>query len=273
VICQQITDGRGEMQVLTFDSGVEQTISSAIRTIEEKSALVLDPRVAENVLRKLSEEVDRMARTNVRPVLLCDDVLGELDPARRQGLEAWLHSLGGVDLVRWATRLDPEYRGGGRQRAARAVEVALLSGRPLSWWQLEARGDALIEPWYIVLTAPRPVLHQRIRIRADEMLKRGVLEEVAAAMADGAPPDGPGLDGVGLKEPVEYLQGKRSRESVVEAITIATRQYAKRQETWFRHQLHGQVMLLDSVRPPEVLAAEISARWAGVESKEFGVRS
>ena len=71
VICQQITDGRGELQVLTFDSGVEQTISGAIRTIDEKAALVLDPRVAEQVLRKLSEETDRMARTNVRPVLIC----------------------------------------------------------------------------------------------------------------------------------------------------------------------------------------------------------
>ena len=75
VICQQITDGRGEMQVLTLDTGVEQTISGAIRTIEEKSALVLDPRVAEQVLRKLSEETDRMARTNVRPVLLCPPTL------------------------------------------------------------------------------------------------------------------------------------------------------------------------------------------------------
>ena len=75
MICQQITDGRGEMQVLTFDTGVEQTISSAIRTIEEKAALVLDPRVAEQVLRKLSEEADRMARTNVRPVLLCPPTL------------------------------------------------------------------------------------------------------------------------------------------------------------------------------------------------------
>jgi flagellar biosynthesis protein FlhA len=75
VICQQITDGRGEMQVLTLDTGVEQTISGAIRTIEEKSALVLDPRIAEQVLRKLSEETDRMARTNVRPVLLCPPTL------------------------------------------------------------------------------------------------------------------------------------------------------------------------------------------------------
>jgi flagellar biosynthesis protein FlhA len=75
VICQQITDGRGEMQVLTLDTSVEQTISGAIRTIEEKSALVLDPRIAEQVLRKLSEETDRMARTNVRPVLLCPPTL------------------------------------------------------------------------------------------------------------------------------------------------------------------------------------------------------
>lgn len=187
-----------------------------------------------------------------------------LDTGRRQVLEQWLGGLGGVDLVRWATRLDPGYKGGGRQRAARAVEVALLSGKPLSWWQHSARGEALIEPWYVVLTAPRPVLHQRIRIRAEEMLKRGVLEEVAAVLADGAPADGPGLDGVGLKEPVEYLEGKRTRESVAEAVALATRQYAKRQETWFRHQLHGQVMLLDSVRPPEVLAAEIAARWAEV---------
>ena len=184
-----------------------------------------------------------------------------LEPARRQALEGWLGALGGVDLVRWAARLDPGYRGGGRQRATRAVEVALLSGKPLSWWQHSARGEASITPWYVVLTAPRPVLHQRIRIRAEEMLKRGVIEEVAAVLAEGAAPDGPGLDGVGLKEPVEYLQGKRTRESVADAVAVATRQYAKRQETWFRHQLHGEVILLDSVRPPEVLAAEIAERW------------
>jgi flagellar biosynthesis protein FlhA len=75
VICQQITDGRAEMQVLTFDASMEQAISGAIRTVEDKSALVLDPRVAEQMLRKLAEETDRMARTNVRPVLLCAPTL------------------------------------------------------------------------------------------------------------------------------------------------------------------------------------------------------
>ncbi len=71
VICQQITEGRGEMQVLTFDSTVEQTITGAIRTIDDKSALVLEPRLAEQMLRRLSEETEKMARASVRPVLLC----------------------------------------------------------------------------------------------------------------------------------------------------------------------------------------------------------
>jgi len=75
LICQQIIDSKSELQVLTFDSSVEQTISSAIRTVEEKSALVLDPRIAEQVLRRLSEEADKMARANVRPVLLCPPTL------------------------------------------------------------------------------------------------------------------------------------------------------------------------------------------------------
>ena len=88
-----------------------------------------------------------------------------------------------------------------------------------------------------MLTVPRPVLHQRIARRAEEMVQRGLIEEVAVVLADGHPPAAPGLDGIGLREAVEYLHGARPRESVAEAITISTRQYAKRQETWFRHQL------------------------------------
>jgi len=71
VICQQLTDGRGQMQVLTFDSGVEQSFASSIRAVDEKQTLVLEPRFAEALLRKLSEEVERMTRDNLRPVLLC----------------------------------------------------------------------------------------------------------------------------------------------------------------------------------------------------------
>jgi flagellar biosynthesis protein FlhA len=71
VICQQLTDARGQMQVLTFDASVEQSFASSIRPIEDKPTLVLEPRLAEQLIRKLSEEVERMARVNLRPVLLC----------------------------------------------------------------------------------------------------------------------------------------------------------------------------------------------------------
>jgi tRNA dimethylallyltransferase len=107
------------------------------------------------------------------------------------------------------------------------------------------------------------VLHQRIARRAEEMVRRGVIEEVAAVLAEGHAPGAPGLDGIGIREAVEYLHGRRPRESVAEAIALSTRQYAKRQETWFRHQLSGSVVTLDATRPPEKLAGEIARLWEG----------
>jgi tRNA A37 N6-isopentenylltransferase MiaA len=57
------------------------------------------------------------------------------------------------------------------------------------------------------------------------------------------------------------LQGRLEREALVETIAQSTRQYAKRQETWFRNQLRGDVLALDATRTPEQLAAEIVAAW------------
>jgi tRNA dimethylallyltransferase len=184
-----------------------------------------------------------------------------LDADRRRRIDAWLARLEPLDLVRWAARLDPGFRGGGRQRAARAIEIALLTGRPLTHWQAAARAGRAIDPWYVVFTAPRPVLHRRIEARARDMVQRGLLGEVAAVLADGAQPGMPGLDGVGVREAVEVLTGLRDSGTLAEAITISTRQYAKRQETWFRHQLGPERVTLDATRGPEVLAAEIAARW------------
>ena len=109
---------------------------------------------------------------------------------------------------------------------------------------------------------PRPVLQQRIQRRSVEMVQRGLIEEVASVLAEGHPPSAPGLDGIGIREAVECLHGSRPRETVAEAITISTRQYAKRQQTWFRHQLEGEVLTVDATRSPDRLAAEIAEAWA-----------
>jgi len=184
-----------------------------------------------------------------------------LDVVRRKALERWAAELSPIDLVRWAGRLDPGFKGGGRQRASRAVEVALLTGQPLSYWQAQAKAQGVVNPWYVVLTVPRAILHQRLRARAEEMVRQGMIEEIAALLVEGGRPGSPGFDAIGPREAVEYLRGLRSRESVADAVAVASRQYAKRQETWFRHQLEEPLVTIDATRPPEAVAREIADRW------------
>lgn len=185
-----------------------------------------------------------------------------LDRPRREALAHITAAMDNHTLVRWASRLDQDFPGGGgRQRATRAIEMALLTGRPLSWWQRTAATGASVRGWTVRLTLPRAVLHQRVAARAAEMVRRGLVEEVAAALADGAPLHGPGMDGIGVREAVDVLQGRLERDQLVEAIAVATRQYAKRQETWFRHQGSEGGLVLDATRPPDQLAAAIVAAW------------
>lgn len=192
------------------------------------------------------------------------------DPERREQLRAWSESLEGADLVRWAGRLDPRFPGGGRQRAARAVEVALLTGHALSWWQREARESGTLRPWYIHLTVPREVLHRRLAARVDQMLAAGFVAEVRRVLEAGVLPDAAGLDGVGYREVVAMLNGQLSERALRDAILVATRRYAKRQETWFRNQLRHQpsavsgqqkTQVLDATPAPSQLASEIVERW------------
>jgi flagellar biosynthesis protein FlhA len=74
-ICQTLARSDGDLYVLTFDPAIEQQITSAVRTVDDKSALVLEPRVAEQVLRRLAGEVERMMASNHMPVLLCSPTL------------------------------------------------------------------------------------------------------------------------------------------------------------------------------------------------------
>lgn len=184
----------------------------------------------------------------------------DMDPERRRRLAEWTRGLKG--LGRWASRLDPRYTGGGRQRAARVVEVALLTGRPLSWWQQAARSEGIMRPLYFRLTLPRAVLHRRIADRVDRMLEAGWVDEVEELLRRGLSPDAPGLDAVGYREIIRYLQGSLERGALREAIVTATRRYAKRQETWFRHQLPaGEVTTLDAAAGPRELAERIMQEW------------
>ncbi|OLC69721.1 MAG: tRNA (adenosine(37)-N6)-dimethylallyltransferase MiaA [Gemmatimonadetes bacterium 13_1_40CM_4_69_8] len=194
------------------------------------------------------------------------------DQERRVQLRDWSASLEGADVARWAGRLDPQFLGGGRQRAARAIEVALLTGHALSWWQREAREGGTLRPWYIHLTVPREVLHRRLAARVDQMLAGGLVAEVQRQLAAGIAPDAAGLDGIGYREVVAMLSGQLSERALRDAILVSTRRYAKRQETWFRNQLREpgagsrepEVWTLDATGTAEVLARRIYERWSSL---------
>ncbi len=183
-----------------------------------------------------------------------------MNSLKRAQLRQWTDSAAGMGRI--AARLDEAYSGGGRQRAARAVEVALLTGRPLSWWQRRAQSEGVMRPWYVVLRVPRPILHERIECRIRDMLAAGLVDEVRDVLADGVPPSAPGLDAVGYREVLEYLTGGLQFGELAQQIATGTRRYAKRQETWFRHQLgHDPVLTLDATVSPDELAMTIITAW------------
>lgn len=126
------------------------------------------------------------------------------------------------------------------QRLARALEVVLATGKALAVWQNEQQSVPLLNAddcTRIVLAPPRPWLHERIAMRARLMLAEEGQQEVKALLAKGLSSKLPAMRAIGVAEIDAYLSGKCDLEQTIHKLTVATRQYAKRQETWFRNQM------------------------------------
>ncbi len=125
------------------------------------------------------------------------------------------------------------------QRIVRALEVFDASGRSIVEWQKET-GRALIDAKAarkIIIEPDRQWLGLRIAQRFEAMMKEGALEEVKALLSLGLSHELPAMRAIGVREIAEVLAGRLQAEQAAELATIATRQYAKRQMTWFRNQL------------------------------------
>jgi tRNA dimethylallyltransferase len=128
------------------------------------------------------------------------------------------------------------------QRLARALEVLMATGKPLARWQQEHQSSPLLEPdrcLRIVLAPPRPWLHERIARRAELMLSDEGIAEVRTLLAQGLSDKLPAMRAIGVPEIGDFLAGKADYSETLHRLTVATRQYAKRQETWFRNQMSG----------------------------------
>lgn len=122
-----------------------------------------------------------------------------------------------------------------RQRSQRALEIHLIAGRPMSEFMAEQRPDPVLGLELPVFVLERDVgeLDERIARRTDIMLGGGWIEETETALSRHCA-DGPGLRSIGYREIVRHLRGDLPRGDLAPEIVRVTRQYAKRQRTWFR---------------------------------------
>lgn len=147
------------------------------------------------------------------------------------------------------------------QKTIRALEICLEAGRPAS--EVFAEGRKPLEGYRILklgLRPPRAALVERIHSRTRQMFQRGLLDEVRKLLERGVPPDAKALEAIGYKEALACLQGRLTPEEAVELAAVATRQYAKRQMTWFRRE--AGVMWLDGFGDDPAIVSAAAERVA-----------
>lgn len=214
------------------------------------------------------------------------------DPEIRQHLAEEESRGGPGTLYRRLIMVDPESAGRihphDRVRTIRALEVHQLTGISMSRWQGGGPHSQPGFPWCkLGLFREREIVYQRIERRVDEMLAGGLLEEVRWLLSRGFSPDLPALSTVGYEEMIAYLKGQVDFQQAVSLLKRNTRQYAKRQMTWFgketeilwfsaqeeEDQLLHIVQNLKAGKYPEAKEAErrralLRRSWSGQTSVE-----
>lgn len=189
-----------------------------------------------------------------------------LDAGRRKHLADWLVQQD-IDTLRlWCRRLDPARAQLGRTQLERAIETALLSGTRLGDAHAEhsengsvANGGSAgaLAVRYLVVD-PGPVLAERIRSRVHTMVDSGWIDEINRLSVQ-VPPEAPAWLASGYATMRSHAEGEIEREAAIERVVIESRQYAKRQRTWCRHQLHeGPVT---RISPDEPRALDRAIAW------------
>jgi tRNA dimethylallyltransferase len=186
-----------------------------------------------------------------------------LEPESRAALGRTLAELDTTELRRWTRALDPARAHLGRAQLLRALEVALLTGVPISEWHRREPGAPRRSARYLVLDPGAP-LAGRIEDRVLEMLSAGWEAEVAALLA-AIPHDAPAWNASGYRAVRDLVEGRIRRDQAIERTVIDTRQYAKRQRTWIRNQLRDEhVTLLDPLSPH---AMELASAWFAADDE------
>ena len=195
-----------------------------------------------------------------------------LDSARLKKIRRYLSTLDYRVLAKWVEKLDPVRASlaidGGPQRMSRTIEVALLTGKPLSSWHRESPSDvAALTGLIIQLELPREEIDRRINDRVTYMVERGLVSEVRSLLEAGYTLDDPGMTATGYREIAHYLKGGQTLEEAMEEIRRNTRRYARRQLTWFRNQLPPSVCMIDATASIDVQATAVLDAWIEIREQ------
>lgn len=203
-------------------------------------------------------------RAFVQPL---DDVPA-LDPDARGRLEPFLARLTLAELQRWCERLDAPRAHLGRTQLLRAIETALLSGVRLSDRMGGQRPPP--RPVRYLVVDPGAVLASRIAERVQHMIDNGFVEEVERLRHE-VPPEAPAWNASGYAIMRAAVEGQVTMATAIERVVIETRQYAKRQRTWLRHQLPAA--FVTQVNPLDRDAVATAAAWWDAVVQTQGVHA
>jgi tRNA dimethylallyltransferase len=191
--------------------------------------------------------------------------LGEA-PSANPELRAELEAASFEALLRELRERDPEAYGKidkqNPRRVIRAVEVIRLTGKKFSEqraeWKSET-GNRKPENFFC-LTRKADDLHACINIRVDEMFRRGLVDETRELLKHGLEQNQTAMQAIGYRQVVEHLRGERNLAETIELVKIKTRQFAKRQLTWFRRQLDPEWIELKPGESLEMVLADLQRR-------------
>jgi len=137
------------------------------------------------------------------------------------------------------------------QRIVRALEMLEETGRSITEFQGRS-GPVVVDPdraLKFVVLPDRALLHERINRRFESMFDSGAVEEVKALLAMNPDPDVPAMKAIGVTQIAAMLEGRMTGDEVIERASALTRQYAKRQMTWFRNQMDESWTRMDPCEP------------------------
>jgi tRNA dimethylallyltransferase len=193
----------------------------------------------------------------------------DIDPGVRAEVRAMPVAEAHAALAREDPPAAARIRPSDTTRIARALEVVRSTSRPLAEWQRAKAGGIAAEVALapLLLLPPRDWLYARCDTRFEKMFSDEGIEEVSSLLARGLPALAPVMRAIGVREIAAYLNGDLDRAAALEAGRTATRQYAKRQYTWFSRQPPADWPRFTKAVEGEAVEAALGLLVAALEGK------